>query len=108
MTVRFESNQSEQIFGMGQYQHEFLDLKGCTLELAQRNSQASVPFAVSSLGYGFLWNNPAIGRVTFAKNVTEWHVNVTKQLDYWITAGDRPADIVEAYALATGTVPIDA
>ena len=106
LTVRFESNQSERIFGMGQYQHEFLDLKGCTLELAQRNSQASVPFAVSSLGYGFLWNNPAIGRVTFAKNVTEWHASVSRQLDYWVTAGDRPADIVEAYALATGTVPL--
>jgi alpha-D-xyloside xylohydrolase len=106
LTVRFEANQSEHIFGMGQYQHEFLDLKGCTLELAQRNSQASVPFAVSSLGYGFLWNNPAIGRVTFAKNVTEWHASVSRQLDYWVTAGDRPADIVEAYALATGTVPL--
>ena len=105
VTVRFESDQSEQIFGMGQYQHEFLDLKGCTLELAQRNSQASVPFAVSSLGYGFLWRN-AVGRVTFAKNLTEWHVNVSRQLDYWVTAGDRPADIVEAYALATGTVPL--
>jgi len=50
-----------------------MDLKGCTLELAQRNSQISVPFAVSNLGYGMLWNNPAVGQVTFGKNYTEWN-----------------------------------
>ena len=52
---------------MGQYQQDDLDLKYTTLELAHRNSQASVPFVLSSLGYGFLWHNPAIGQVTFGK-----------------------------------------
>ena len=70
LTVRFESRPEEQIYGMGQYQHPHLNLKGCVLELAQRNSQASVPFALSSLGYGFLWNNPAVGEAAFAKNET--------------------------------------
>jgi len=106
LTMRFEANTSEKIFGMGQYQQPFLDMKNCTLELAHRNSQASVPFALSSLGYGFLWNNPAIGRVTFGKNITEWSARSTKQLDFWITAGDTPAEIEEAYARATGTVPM--
>ena len=104
--MRFESNRTEKLFGMGQYQQDFLDLKGAELELAHRNSQASVPFLLSSLGYGFLWNNPAIGRVTFGKNVTSWHAGVTDRLDYWITAGDTPAQIEEAYAAATGTVPM--
>jgi len=106
LTARFESVPAEKLFGMGQYQHSYLNIKNCTLELAQRNSQASVPFALSSLGYGILWNNPAIGRVTFGKNVTEWVSNSTKQLDYWITAGDTPAVIEEAYAAVTGTVPM--
>lgn len=106
LTLRFESEPREKLFGMGQYQQPFLDVKNCTLELAQRNSQASVPFALSSLGYGFLWNNPAIGRVTFGKNITEWVAHATKQLDYWITAGDSPSEIEEAYARATGTVPM--
>lgn len=72
LNVKFESNDGEKIFGMGQYQQPYMDLKGCVLELAQRNSQISVPFAVSSLGYGMLWNNPAIGEATFGKNYTEW------------------------------------
>ncbi|MDR1531679.1 MAG: glycoside hydrolase family 31 protein [Clostridiales bacterium] len=105
LTVRFESR-DERLYGMGQYQQPFLNIKGCELELAQRNSQASVPFAVSSLGYGFLWNNPAVGRVSFARNVTTWSVRSTKFLDYWITAGDTPAEILRNYAAATGTAPM--
>ncbi|MCF0125334.1 MAG: family 31 glucosidase, partial [Treponema sp.] len=58
LTVRFEPNDGEKLYGMGQYQMPYLDVKGCQLELAQRNGQVSVPFAVSSLGYGFMWNNP--------------------------------------------------
>ncbi len=106
LTLRFESNPEERLYGMGQYQQPFLNLKGCELELAQRNSQASVPFVLSSLGYGFLWNNPAIGRVSFARNLTTWEAPSTQGLDYWICAGDTPAEIEQAYARATGTVPM--
>ena len=35
---------------------------------------------------------PAIGKVTFGKNCTEWVASSAKQIDYWITAGDEPAD----------------
>ena len=62
LTARFEAFEGERVYGMGQYQYGRLDKKGAVLELAHRNSQASVPFCVSSRGYGFLWNNPAIGR----------------------------------------------
>ncbi|KAH8195350.1 hypothetical protein TruAng_010481 [Truncatella angustata] len=105
LRARFEADPDEQIFGMGQYQQPFLDLKGADLELAQRNSQASIPFAVSSLGYGFLWNNPAIGRAVFGKNITTFEAYSTRVLDYWIVAGDSPAEIVRAYGRAVGTVP---
>lgn len=105
LTVRFEPNDEEKIFGMGQYPTPYLDMKGCSLELAQRNSQISIPFAVSSLGYGFLWNNPAVGRVNFAKNLTEWTAESTKQMDYWITADDTPAKIIENFTEAVGRAP---
>ena len=106
LKMRFVSNDDEKIYGMGQYQQPFLDLKGSDLELAHRNSQASIPFMLSSKGYGFLWNNPAIGRATFGKNITTWEAFSTKKLDYWITAGDSPAEIEEAYADVTGKVPM--
>ncbi|MCR5475165.1 MAG: family 31 glucosidase [Lachnospiraceae bacterium] len=105
--ARFESlDPNEKIYGMGQYQQSDLNLKGTDLELAQRNSQASVPFAVSSLGYGILWNNPAIGRCVFGKNITTFEAYSTKVLDYWVVVGDDPAQIIKAYASVTGTVPM--
>ena len=102
LNVKFEANKGEKIFGMGQYQDDCMDKKGCVLELAQRNSQISVPFAVSSLGYGFLWNNPAVGRVTFGNNYTEWVARATKEMDYWITVADAPKAILENYTSVTG------
>ena len=39
LTMRFESDPAEKIYGMGQYQQDFLNLKGADLELAHRNSQ---------------------------------------------------------------------
>lgn len=105
LTATFEAQPDERLYGMGQYQQTVLDLKGATFELAHRNSQASVPFVLSSRGYGVLWHNPAVGRATFATNRNEWVAEATEQLDYWITAGKRPADITRAYADATGHAP---
>lgn len=104
-TMRFEAVDGEKIYGMGQRQEKQLNYKGCILELAQRNTQATVPFVLSNRGYGFLWNNPAIGQVTFANNETKWEAYDTDQLDFWVTAGDTPAQIVEQYTNATGHVP---
>ena len=106
LTARFEAYDDEKIFGMGQYQEKHLDKKGATLELAHRNSQASVPFMISSRGYGFFWNNPAIGTATFGTNKTEWYAKSTKKLDYFITAGDTPFELEEQYSAAAGRTPM--
>ncbi len=37
------------LYGMGVYQNPFIELKGTTLELAQRNAQTSVPFEIRLL-----------------------------------------------------------
>ena len=104
--ARFEAFDDEKIFGMGQYQDRHLDKKGSVLELCHRNSQASVPFYISSRGYGFLWNNPAVGDASFGTNVTVFHAKSTKKLDYFITAGDTPLEIEENYSAATGRTPM--
>ena len=107
LTMRLQSlDKNEKIYGMGQYQQPYLNLKGADLELAHRNSQASVPFAISSMGYGLLWNNPGVGRVVFGNNIISYESYATKVLDYWFVVEDTPAKIEETYAKATGTVPM--
>src|SRR5260370_1598590 len=74
----------------------------CTIDLVQRNTEVSIPFLFSNRGYGFLWHNPGIGRVELGYNGTRWVAEATPQLDYWITAGATPAEIMDHYTDATG------
>ena len=102
----FRAYEGERIYGLGQHQHGLLDQKGCVINLIQLNTEVSIPFLLSSRGYGFLWNNPAVGRLELGHNNTRWVAEATRQLDYWITAGDTPADILARYADATGHPPL--
>lgn len=104
--LQLVSDTGEKLFGMGQYQQSVGDLKGSTLELAHRNSQATVPFVLSDRGYGFLWHCPAYGQATFALNGTRWVAEAADQIDYWVTAAPEPGQIHSAYAQATGHAPM--
>ncbi|KAH8809206.1 putative glycosyl hydrolase [Xylogone sp. PMI_703] len=107
LTYRLESqSQDEKLYGMGQYQQPYLDLKGLDIELAQRNSQASVPFLVSSLGYGLLWNNPSVGRAVLGRNIMSFEATSTTVLNFWIVVGETPKEIMSRYADVSGHAPM--
>jgi len=104
--VLFAARDGERCYGLGQHQHGLLDQKGAVVELIQRNTEVSIPFLLSSSGYGFLWNNPGIGRVELGTTCTRWVSEATRQWDYWITAAPAPADIVRRYTEVTGRAPL--
>ena len=103
--LHLAARDGERFYGMGENATGRLDLKGCVIDLYQRHVKAVVPFVVSSHGYGFLWNNPSLGRAEFGHNMTRWISYGSKQIDYYITAGDSCADIMENYADVTGHAP---
>lgn len=47
------------LYGGGQFQSGLLDFSSATVHLAQTNLEASVPFFVSTEGYGLLWDSAA-------------------------------------------------
>ena len=49
---------------------------------------------------------PGVGRAVFGKNIMSFEAYSTKALDYWVVAGDTPAEIEEAYAAVAGKVPM--
>lgn len=102
---QFDAYDGERLYGMGQRTHGRLNLKGLALDLTQRNAEVSIPFVLSDRGYGLLWNMPGLGRVEFADNATRWQAQEAKQIDYWVTTGTGPAEILSHYADATGHVP---
>ena len=70
--VHFAPIQDERFYGMGLNATGSVDLKGSVIDLYQRHVKHTVPFLVSSKGYGLLWNNPSLGRVELGHNRTRW------------------------------------
>ena len=106
ISLYFKAEPGEHIYGMGQDANDCFDLKGSTVELLQKNGKCTIPYTYSSRGYGFIWNNPAIGRAEFVNNHTMWHVQCAKQIDYVIIAGDTPGEINEKFTAITGRAPM--
>ena len=106
LEASFSARADESFYGLGQHQHGLLNQKGCVIRLQHTNTEVAIPFTLSNRGYGFLWNNPAIGRVEFAENFTRWVAEATRGLDYFVVAGDSPSEIIEKYVTATGRPPL--
>ena len=56
-TLTFLSPVDEFLFGLGQFQDGFSNVRGLSRRLTQVNTQISLPMLLSSKGYGLLWNN---------------------------------------------------
>ena len=56
-TLRLDSPEDEFLYGTGQFQDGFLNIRGVSRRLTQVNTQIALPFVLSNKGYGLLWNN---------------------------------------------------
>lgn len=106
ITLRFEGQDGEKIYGLGQRQEKQLNRRA-----AVWNWHREIPSQVFRLLFLIkvmvsFGTTQQPERVTFANNLTEWTAECTEHMDLWITAGDTPAEIEEAYANATGKVPM--
>lgn len=74
-TLTFRSPKDEHLYGLGQFQDGYSDVRGLSRRLTQVNTQISLPMMISSKGYGILWNN--YGLTEF--NPSSQNVKLTKQ-----------------------------
>jgi alpha-D-xyloside xylohydrolase len=56
----FSSQSDEVLYGLGQHQEGIFNVRGVPVRLHQANTNISIPFLLSSKGYGILWNNPSL------------------------------------------------
>lgn len=56
----FLSPSDEALYGLGQHQEGIFNLRGVPIRLSQANTTISIPFLLSSKGYGVLWNNASL------------------------------------------------
>ena len=59
---RFDTQADEGLYGLGQHQSDQWNYKGQNEELYQYNTKISIPFVISSRGYGILWDSYSMGR----------------------------------------------
>ena len=59
---RFDTSDDEGLYGLGQHQSDQWNYKGQNEELYQYNTKISIPFVISSNGYGILWDSYSQGR----------------------------------------------
>ena len=68
---RFRSPDDESLYGSGQFQDGFLNVRDLPRRLTQVNTQISIPFLLSSKGYGLLWHNYGLTELNPADNRLE-------------------------------------
>lgn len=91
-TLAFDSPKDEYLFGLGQFQDGYSNVRGLSRRLTQVNTQISLPLLLSSKGYGILWNN--YGLTEF--NPCEQTVTLTKR------SGSGQSEIVDVTSTEGG------
>lgn len=74
-TLTISSPKDEYLFGLGQFQDGYHNVRGLSRRLTQVNTQISIPMMISNKGYGLLWNN--YGLTEF--NPSSQYVSFVKQ-----------------------------
>lgn len=106
-SVWFALTPEERLYGLGQHQSGILNQRNLELVLSQDNTNISIPFFLSSKGYGVLWNSAS---------VTDWNnrfrqvlairSNDADAVDYYYIAGPSFDKIIAGYRRLTGTAPL--
>lgn len=87
----WEPKPDEALYGLGQHQLGLMNIKGYDLDLWQFNGTISIPFLVSSRGYGIFWDNTSFTRFG---DLREWEPMPAAQL---FDADGKPGGLTASY-----------
>ena len=103
----FDSPSDERLYGTGCFQDGALDLRGLPRRLTQVNTQISLPFLLSSKGYGLIWHhrgqselNPPPHRIALTKRF------IGKAQTATVTTSSGGADVERRMAIFEGEIQI--
>jgi len=97
----------EAFYGLGQHQAGVLNYRGESVDISQDNTNISMPFLLSSNGYGIFWNNGSRtrfnNRFPHALYISS---EVSDSVDYYFLYGPEFDKIVAGYRELTGQAPL--
>ena len=97
----------ESFYGLGQHQAGVWNYRGEAVDISQDNTNISIPFFLSSNGYGIFWNNASrsrfnnrfLGALYFSSEVAD-------EMDYYFLYGPEFDRIIAGYRELTGAAPL--
>jgi alpha-D-xyloside xylohydrolase len=103
----FDLTQDDAFYGLGQRQSGLLNQRGTDFLLMQDNTNISIPFLLSSRGYGLLWNTASLGRYeNHFQSKLALRAEVADAVDYYFFYGPQFDPIIAAYRKLTGPAPM--
>ncbi len=102
----FLLNPDEGIYGLGQHQYGYMNYRGRKVILVQTNTDAIVPFLISTRGYGILWDN--YSKTIFEDSDKETYLwsDVGDNIDYYFIYGQSMDGVIASYRSLTGQAPM--
>jgi len=97
----------EAFYGLGQHQAGVWNYRGEAVDISQDNTNISIPFLLSSNGYGLFWNNGSRSRFN-NRFVHSFYYSseVADAMDYYFLYGPGFDNIIAAYRELTGQAPL--
>jgi alpha-D-xyloside xylohydrolase len=97
----------EAFYGLGQHQGGVWNYRGESVDISQDNTNISVPFVLSSNGYGLFFNNGSRSRFNNRfVHAFYYSSEVSDALDYYFIYGPDFDTLIGAYRDLTGPVPL--
>lgn len=104
---RFYPEVREGLYGLGQHQNGVFNYRGTVIELAQANTDVTIPMFVSTKGYGLFWNTAA---KSWFDNRFPSEVKLTSEashaIDYYFIYGPEMDSVIHRYRDMTGHAPL--
>jgi alpha-D-xyloside xylohydrolase len=98
---------TEAFYGLGQHQAGVWNYHGEDVELAQDNTNISIPMFLSSNGYGIFWNNPSRSRFNNRfPHALYLSSEVADSVDYYFLYGPEFDKVIADYRAMTGAAPL--
>ncbi len=104
---QFISPKDEYIYGTGQFQDGYLNIRGLTRRLTQVNTQISIPFILSNKGYGLLWNNYGLTEFNPTDESAELFLSQNKNEKMTVNATSTSGNKQEEREIHAFTTTID-
>jgi alpha-D-xyloside xylohydrolase len=102
----FKLTADEGVYGLGQYQTGYMNYRGRTVKLVQSNTEAAIPYMVSTAGYGILWDNYSKTIFDDRTGKTSFWSEVADNIDYYFVYGPTIDQEIAGYRQLTGEAPM--